>query len=104
MWIPPKKHISGNATYRELTFECSKLVENTSVSRARFRLIGTNKLGEQTMVSTPPLAADSRNVNGVYRFDPGGIWMGSIAGGIGFGFATAQGFAAAGAAVALIDP
>ena len=35
------------------------------------------------MVSTQPLSSDSRNVNGVYKFEPGVIWIGFIAGGIG---------------------
>lgn len=35
------------------------------------------------MVSTQPLASDSRNVNGVYEFERGVIWIGLIAGGIG---------------------
>jgi hypothetical protein len=41
------------------------------------------ELGEQTMVSTELLTTESRNVNGVYKFDSGVISTGLIVGGIG---------------------
>jgi hypothetical protein len=47
------------------------------------------------MVSTEFAASDDRNVNGVYKFDSGVIWIGLIAGSIGLLLCVGLGIAAA---------